>query len=660
MKLLSLDVWDTLIRREVYPEYPKLYTMNVLLFKYRSSIDFEYRCKHKLYKKRIDVESQLVQSNAEQDGEYDIYDVFYILLQEVTNLVETDSVIEELVLTEVRYEKSYTYPDPTINEFITNIERDKTVFISDFYMDSEKILDILASNGVMALTNSGFTSCEAGCNKRSTKLFKFVHDQLDIGSENHTHIGDHELSDYVKPKSLGINAIHYWPEMESKKRALNEKHWYSREALLRDLLSGANVNFNSESSLSTKITPLLVGFLLNIAEHAISNKIDFIGFCTREGEFFHQLWKELFPDETLFGVRLPETGVVEVSRMSTFAPTITELTTEQMQRMWSLFKTQSISAMLASLNVRTELVEHILDKYEIDPNFEYSDLAANQTIVDLFNDREFCHIVETHCSEQNALIKNYLGTKFKNSKKVAIVDIGWRGTIQDNICKLFPEVDFIGFYLGLYKFINNQESNSIKNGYCFDLNLDSSEEGLIEDVSIYEMLFNSPNGTVVGYKLEDGKAIAEKYISQEENKTYFDFSQTLQKNISNQICYWMKLVDKYILDSSEFKPVAQSVLTQISKEPEQSLLIARSNLHHNETFGLGRFLTGSRPPSYYTIISSPVSRKSRKELVDFYRSHKWPQSIEIIEESSWFKKKILVSILKGVKLAIRLRVNITQ
>ncbi|NAZ46764.1 hypothetical protein GL178_10980 [Vibrio toranzoniae] len=645
-KLLSLDVWDTLIRREVYPEYPKLYTMNVLLYKYRFLIIEELRCKEKLYQKRSSIEAQIAKENSKQDSEYSIQDVFYQLLRDVTGLDEVDELVEDLIYTEVSYEKRYTYPDPTIYEEISKIERDSTVFISDFYMGSKHISEILASNNVDTFIDHGFSSCELGANKRSKRLFKLVQNQLNVTSNNHTHIGDHEFSDFTAPKSLGINSIHFWPDKESRKRVVNERHWHSRESLLKDLVSQAS----PEDSLVESLTPLMVGFLLNIAEQALENDVDFIGFCTREGEFFYNSWKRLFPTGFLFGKKLPIIEVIEVSRMATFAPTITKATTEQMQRMWSLFKTQSVNAMLSSLNIQVKLVEHILEKYQIDARFEYNDMQNNKFISELFEDREFCEIIESHCSKQRILIKNYLGSKFGNSKRVAIVDIGWRGTIQDNICRLFSDVDFFGFYLGLHKFINEQEPNSKKNGYCFDLNIDNSDLKLLEDASIYEMLFNSPNGSVIGYKEIGGVINSEKIVSNDENETYFNYSLNLQNGIIEHLDFWSNNIEKYVLDARELRPVARNTLENITRNPEESLIIARSNLHHNEMFGLGEFSSYRQVPTYYTIFTSLLIKKNRKKLISFFRSHKWVQSIDMIEDSSQLKKKLLITILRVAKL----------
>ncbi|ARP39460.1 hypothetical protein [Vibrio syngnathi] len=654
-KLLSLDVWDTLIRREVYPEYPKLYTMNVLLCMYRSLIYDEYKCKNKLYQKRISIEAQLVKNNSTLNGEYAIQDVFEQLLIDVTDLDDVGKLASLLIEIEINYEKKYTYLDSTILQEISKIERDFTVFISDFYMDSKSISKILASNNINTLIDTGFSSCEMGTNKRSKKLFELVQNKLNITSNNHTHIGDHEFSDFTAPKSLGINSIHFWPDEESRKRIINEYHWHSRDSLLKHLLSSSIQQTNAENSLVEPLTPLMVGFLLDIAEQAIENEIDFIGFCTREGEFFYDCWKRLFPTGFFFGKQLPTIEVIEVSRMATFSPTITEVTTEQMQRMWSLFKTQSIKTMLSSLNIQVKLVEHILERHKIDANFEYSGLKDNKVISRLFEDSEFCHIIESHCLKQRMLIKKYLGSKFNNSKKVALIDIGWRGTIQDNICRIFPDIDFIGFYLGLHKFINNQESNSKKNGYCFDLNIDNSDSMLLEDATIYEMLFNSPNGSVIGYKENGDMVIAEKIVSDDENKTYFDYSLIFQKGIIENIEFWPRNIEKYVLHSREFRPVARRALENITRSPGKNLIIARSNLHHNEMFGLGEFSSSSQVPTYYEIFTSLLINQSRKELITFFRAHKWVQSIKMIEGISPLKKNILIAILRAVKLIFRIK-----
>ena len=63
----------------------------------------------------------------------------------------------------------------------------------------------------------------------------------------------------------------------------------------------------------------------------------------------------------------------------------------------------------------------------------------------------FVEIYKKTISKKNELLRQYLKQKgFFDVASVAIVDVGWRGSIQDNIARCVGgEVEIRGYYCGL-------------------------------------------------------------------------------------------------------------------------------------------------------------------------------------------------------------------
>lgn len=76
-KIRTIDVWDTLLRRDCHPECIKLATAHHLLFGWRDQIKPDFRDGWVLYKSRLDAERMLaVQAKAGgKDDEYEITEV---------------------------------------------------------------------------------------------------------------------------------------------------------------------------------------------------------------------------------------------------------------------------------------------------------------------------------------------------------------------------------------------------------------------------------------------------------------------------------------------------------------------------------------------------------------------------------------------------------
>ncbi|WP_455148201.1 hypothetical protein, partial [Stomatobaculum longum] len=77
-QLLSLDIWDTILRRDCHPDAIKVETAAVLLEQHGGELQEAYRNPRALFRLRQDVERQLGAAKKAQgfDDEYAIQDVF--------------------------------------------------------------------------------------------------------------------------------------------------------------------------------------------------------------------------------------------------------------------------------------------------------------------------------------------------------------------------------------------------------------------------------------------------------------------------------------------------------------------------------------------------------------------------------------------------------
>ena len=84
-KLVSFDIWDTIIKRKCHPEEVKLKTSRYIWLKYNNILKDEYKDIYKLLKKRNKIEETIGKENEKlgNDFEYKISDVFKKLCDEV-------------------------------------------------------------------------------------------------------------------------------------------------------------------------------------------------------------------------------------------------------------------------------------------------------------------------------------------------------------------------------------------------------------------------------------------------------------------------------------------------------------------------------------------------------------------------------------------------
>ena len=128
-------------------------------------------------------------------------------------------------------------------------------------------------------------------------------------------------------------------------------------------------------------------------------------------------------------------SLIEVSRVATFSASLQEFTIGEMLRMWSQYRMQSIKAMYKSLGIEMTPYKKFFEKYEIDVEEPILEPYFDMKVISLFNDEEYKKLMDEELKNKRESILEYLkGIGItEETRKIYLVDIGWRGTIQDNL-----------------------------------------------------------------------------------------------------------------------------------------------------------------------------------------------------------------------------------
>jgi hydrolase (HAD superfamily)-like protein len=620
-KLLSLDIWDTILRRKCHPDAIKVYTSREFYLYAKDYIKQDKRNLRELTRLRVDAEREIGTECKESgfDDEYNIKDVFrrwirYACDKEYPNI---DKLVEHLYESELNRELENIYLDPTIDSTIDSIRHEKLVCISDFYTDKFFLQKLIDSVGMRNKIEEIFCSCDYKLNKRSGRLFEIAEKECNVCSNEHIHIGDNAYSDVEVPKRLGIDAIHYLPDDEHKKRKERESEFVSD---LKDSLRYKDFPLKSDRDISL----FFYGFIADIMESCIEKKLKKIYFFTREGEFY----KEIFDTISVFYDKevVPKSYILEVSRLSTFVASLREFTLDEMMRLWNQYSIQSMSAMFKSLAMDLGNVKKFLDLYSIDPDEVLTYPWTLEPVQRLFADEEFKNLMEAHIADKRDRLLEYCAGKdlvVESDEDIAIVDIGWRGTIQDNLCYLFRNTMIYGYYVGLIQFLNKQPENSCKYGY---LDKCSFARALLTISTPFEMICNSPNGSTVGYEKNDaGIMVAIRNNEKSEDDIFFSYTKKLQEKILSDCNKLGKYCYENFIVSEDVRNYAYEALRNFIYYPDRDTVNSYFNLTHNEEFGVGAYVdkrTVFRPVLMFLAL---ISKNKRQEFKDFLRNTTWPQ-----------------------------------
>ncbi|MEM6381401.1 MAG: hypothetical protein AAF739_01910 [Pseudomonadota bacterium] len=583
-KVLSLDIWDTILRRSCHPDETKLRASRLLWLTAQSGqakskslhpVDvFQLRraCEHAV---------------ADAAHEYRFRDAVPMWLDLLG--LEKGELAEAVHQNEIAIERSCTSVDPTIAALIERHDGE-VIAVSDFYLGADALQCLLESKGVTGIRKV-YASCDVLATKRQGDLFDHVLKAEDRAPDEFVHIGDRQGADVDKPRAKGLNALHYEVPREvgraDRMGQCLDAHLRGDFSLhanhLLGLIGGTDRDTNDGLPATALAIPI-VGFVLQVIEDAVRNGVAEIFFFTREGVFFRRIYEAMCRADVYDRGHYPTGKLLEVSRRATFAASLNGLSTDELMRLWSQYSTQSLRALAVSLNLDADAWAAPASAHGLDLDTPIQYPWRDDRVQAFLKDQTVKNPAVASIARQRSDLLAYLeNAGFRPSDEVdrLVVDIGWRGTIHDNIASLCTG-RVHGCYLALEHFLNPQPANTSKTGYLSDRNGPDDDYSIPEHAAI-EFILNAEGGSVVGY--ENAQAIRETFASEE--RVIGDNVLPLQTQIEAAADLIIAYVKDHGLIASDLRQLSRSIIDQYIGEPSHDVANAFIALEHNETFGTG-------------------------------------------------------------------------
>lgn len=581
-KIISFDIWDTIIKRKCHPEETKLATARYIVLKYESKLKDKYKNIYEILKRRDEIEAKECKKNKEKgfDEECRILDVFKILEKEIFK--DELNIEDELLKEEIEAEKRVIFINPEILPIFEKYKDLKMYCISDFYMSSESLKELLDYLKIPVKIEKIYSSADYLLNKRTGNLYKKAEEELKIKPEDHIHVGDNVYSDIEMAKSLGIETIKTTKQEFDFVPEKGRKLGFDLSCVKKDESSKENRLFNTGVDLA----PLLYFYGYSIVEYAIKNKIPTVYYATREGETFIKI-HELIKENNPFGVEVPNCDIIEVSRMGTFSASLKEFSITELLRLWSQYREQSMKALFKTLAIDIKPYQKYMDKYDIDIEEKILCPWFDIRVQELCLDEEFTKQVNNEIKRKKEEILEYFEKSkgiVNDDKPMFMVDIGWRGTIQDNLAYIFTNKKIGGYYLTLYDFYNIQPKHTYKLSFIDDKEIRDNEVASM--ITLLEWIYNPGTGSVIGYK--DGKAI--RRAKEDETKVVKEYIKPMQEGMFEAT----KVINEYMkyhpYEAEETKQYVYDLIRRTKVNPSKELIEAYYSMVFNDTFGTAEYV----------------------------------------------------------------------
>lgn len=582
-KIISFDIWDTILKRKCHPEEIKLHTANYIMLKYEKQLKEKYKDIYEILKLRDEIEANICKQNKENgfDDECRIINVFQELQKEI--FAETiEDISEELLKEEIEQEKRNIFISPEILPIFEKYKDLKMYCISDFYMSAESLKELLDYVKLPVKIEKIYSSADYLLNKRTGNLYKKAEEEIGIKPEDHIHVGDNQYSDIDVANGLGIETIkttktefNFVPE-KGRSFEFNLDIAKKEENILENKL------FNSGLDLS----PILYFFGYSIVEYAIKNNIDKVYYQTREGETFIKI-HEMIQRNNPFGVQIPECDTIEVSRMATYSASLKEFSIQELLRVWSQYRVQSMKTLFKTLAIDITPYKEFMGKYDINIDEDIIEPWFNINVQNLCNDKEFTDKIQIELDRKRAELLQYFKEKkniVNDDEPLFIVDIGWRGTIHDNLCYIFNNKTIGGYYLTLYDFYNVQPKNSYKISFIDERKIRDNEVASM--ITLLEWSYNPGTGSTIEYK--QGEAIRKAKI--EETDIVKKYIKPLQEGMFAGAEIINEYMKYHPYEATETKRVVYDVIRKTKTKPNKALIEAYYSMVFNDTFGTAEYV----------------------------------------------------------------------
>lgn len=530
IKTVAFDFFDTLIERDCAPEQ--------ILFEWSKNItsqfNFDMMPSH-LYDARKKAEKV-----AKLEGIEEL--TYKELLHRTYQAINPEKENEEVFLsiakeTEMEIELAhFSGRNSIISQIASLASRYEIILISDFYMDSSVFENILSKLNIRQYFSKLYISSEVNARKSSGKLYQYVLKDLQLKPENLLMVGDNENSDYRIPQSLGIQAYHIdSPENNYSILTLNDlKRQYKR--LMSDY----------DRNVLGGYIPEVAFFVSALHKELIKNNVELVLFCSREG----QLLKKLFDEyQNIFFInRKIRTEYFYVSRKSTFLPSLEEFSKERFSNLFRQFSALNVYDFLNSIGFEAGEIDEILLDTGINRNQMIESGFENPIRKKLTESALFIDKYNAKRLNQYQLFLNYINNLGIDVKKdtITLVDIGWKGTIQDNIKRILPDYATIkGYYFGLLLNEYQSDNQVYKVGIMFTDYPEKSKnfDLLTRDHMFWERIFVADHGPVLGYAAS-GSIVVPVIDNSPEQLEIYNYMSEYQLKMEKTFSDMLKCFDR--------------------------------------------------------------------------------------------------------------------
>lgn len=581
VETILVDYFDTLVKRSCHPEVVKRKWAAILSNIWNGQINSE-----KLYALRLKIEAGLCRNSVSQgfDAEFRYRDMVSVLYRQLQKnkkcapLPDAEEFMQICLELELAIELAVQQPILERVEFLRAQQKKgkKIYLVSDFYLDKDSLLYFIRHHGFEDVFSGVYVSSEKKRTKKEGGMYDDIIAELKINVKKTLMLGDNEHSDVIMSGSKGIHGWHLPTDSHFDKSDLkpgSQRHINTQRL---------NKIFQENSYCFNWVGGAIYLFVRRLYWRLVAQRAKNVYFFSREGEFLLQAFNRY---QSLQPQGFPRivSHYLYVSRRATYLPSLSACNASTLRKFLDQYCSCSLTIFLKSLNLDgyLDLFKNIIPGVDFDEQHVNISNLAEFTV--LINHPEFIEVFHRERDKQKEYFLKYSDEIIKETcgDVVHVVDVGWKGSIQDNLAAILQR-PMHGYYLGMLEGAECGQNN-IKEGLLFDLQFNEYAGNPLfnEFRAGFEVFMSASHGSVKKY----GENSIDFDESEAEKRIYQCYIFPFQQRALEMFKELYSIENDYLLTDEDIHKVISNNYFSGVMFPHYIERELFSSIQHYENFG---------------------------------------------------------------------------